>query len=154
FSLWTHRQLFAGPEAAERQVEADWSIRTATIVLLVATGGVALMSELLVGSVEHAASALGMTDLFVGVIGVAVGGNAAEHATAVLAALKDEMDLAFTIAVGSSFQVALFVAPVLVGASYFLGPQPLDLHFSLLEVVAVVLSVGILSRVSSDGESN
>lgn len=155
FSLWTHRQLFAGPEAAaERRMQADWSIRAATVVLVAATGGVALMSECLVGSVEAAAHSLGMTDLFVGVIVVAVVGNAAEHSTAVMAAMKDKMDLAFTIAVGSSYQVALFVAPVLVAASYLIGETPLDLHFTPLEVVAVVLSVGILSRVSSDGESN
>jgi Ca2+:H+ antiporter len=155
FSLWTHRQLFAGPQAeVERGQEVTWSARTAVVVLVIATAGVALMSECLVGSVEHAARALGMTDLFVGIIVVAVIGNAAEHSTAVLAALKDKMDLAFTIAVGSSFQVALFVAPVLVGASYLVGQAPLDLHFTPLEVVAVILSVAILSRVSQDGESN
>jgi Ca2+:H+ antiporter len=156
FSLWTHRRLFAGPEMEHQQVQeaAGWSIRTATLVLVGATAVVALMSELLVGSVEEAAHALGMSDLFIGVIVVAVIGNAAEHSTAVLAAIENKMDLAFTIAVGSSFQVALFVAPVLLGASYLLGPQPIDLHFSVLEVVAVVLAIGILSMVTQDGESH
>ncbi len=156
FSLWTHRRLFAGPEAEAEQKEeaAGWSVRFATLVLLLATAAVALMSEFLVGSVEEAAKALGMTDLFIGVIVVAVIGNAAEHSTAVMAAMRNKMDLALTIAVGSSFQVALFVAPVLVGASYFLGPRPIDLHFSALEVMAVVVSIGILSTVTQDGESN
>jgi Ca2+:H+ antiporter len=154
FSLWTHRQLFAGPEAEQQQEVAEWSVRLATLVLLLATAAVALMSEFLVGSVEEAAKALGMSDLFIGVIVVAVIGNAAEHSTAVLAAMRNQMDLALTIAVGSSFQVALFVAPVLVGASYLIGPQPIDLHFSPLEVMAVVVSIGIVSMVTQDGESN
>lgn len=155
FSLWTHRHLFAGPEAeAESKAEAEWSIPVATGVLVVATAGVAVMSEFLVGSVEHAAKTLGMNDVFIGVIVVAIIGNAAEHSTAVLAAMKDEMDLAITIAVGSSFQIALFVAPVLVGASYLIGPHPLDLHFTPLEVVAMVGAIAVLSMVSQDGETH
>lgn len=155
FSLWTHRHLFAGPEAQEEQrTEPEWSVSKAILVLLAATAGIALMSEFLVGSVEQAAHSFGVTDLFIGVIVVAIVGNAAEHSTAVLAAMKNKMDLAVTIAVGSSFQVALFVAPVLVGASYLIGPRPLDLHFTPLEVVAVVLAIGILALVSQDGESH
>jgi Ca2+:H+ antiporter len=91
----------------------------------------------------------------VGVVVVAVVGNAAEHSTAVLMALRDKMDLAFHIAVGSSIQIALFVAPVLVGASLLTGhPQALDLHFTSLEVAAVLASVVVLALVSQDGESN
>jgi Ca2+:H+ antiporter len=105
--------------------------------------------------VTSAAESLGMGSLFVGVIVVAVIGNAAEHSTAVLAAVKDKMDLAVTIAVGSSIQVALFVAPVLVFASLAINRgQPLDLHFSLMEVVAVIASVGVLALVAQDGESH
>ncbi|MBI1913180.1 MAG: calcium/proton exchanger [Planctomycetes bacterium] len=159
FSLRTHRHLFAGPEeelpttGAQRQPE--WSRRVSFMVLLVATAGVALMSEFLVGSVEGAAHKLGMSNVFVGVIVVAVIGNAAEHSTAVMVALKDKMDLALNIAVGSSIQIALFVAPVLVFSSMVMGhPHPLDLHFSSMEVVAVVIAVGVLALVGQDGESH
>jgi Ca2+:H+ antiporter len=159
FTLGTHRHLFAGPEgdpgAAPAGHAPEWSRGVAFAVLLAATAGVALMSEFLVGSVTDAAAALGWGKLFVGVVVVAVIGNAAEHSTAVLAALKDKMDLAVTIAVGSSIQVALFVAPVLVFASLLVNRgQPLDLHFSLMEVVAVIAAVGVLALVSQDGESH
>jgi len=159
FSLRTHRHLFAGSEAEVQTTgehhQPEWSRRTSVIMLLLATAGVAWMSELLVGSVEHAAETLGMNQVFVGVIVVAVIGNAAEHSTAVLVAMKNKMDLAFHIAVGSGIQIALFVAPVLVFASMFMGhAQPLDLHFSLLETLAVILAVGVLALVSQDGESH
>jgi Ca2+:H+ antiporter len=156
FSLKTHRHLFAGPEGDPGAAHApEWGRRPAFAVLLGATVGVAVMSEFLVGSVTGAAEALGMNTVFVGVIVVAVVGNAAEHSTAVLAALKNKMDLAVTIAVGSSIQVALFVAPVLVFASLALAPGPaLTLHFSLMEVVAVVASVVVLALVANDGESH
>ena len=157
FSLRTHRHLFSGPEeelrTAGKHHQPEWSRRTSMILLVAATLGVAWMSELLVGSVEHAGHALGMNAVFVGVILVAIVGNAAEHSTAVLMAMKNKMDLAFHIAVGSGIQIALFVAPVLVFASMAMGhAQPLDLHFTLLETLAVMLSVGVLAMVSQDGE--
>jgi len=155
FTLLTHRQLIASPEA-ERDTHAEgpeWSKLTALVVLLLATVGVALMSEMLVEHVTDASKSLGMNDVFIGVIVVAVIGNAAEHSTAILVAVKDQMDLAVTIAIGSSLQVALFVAPVLVFAGQLMG-QPLDLHFSLMEVIAVVMAVGIMSMVSQDGETH
>ena len=111
------------------------------------------MSEFLVGSVQHTAAALGLTDIFVGVIVVAIIGNAAEHSTALLVAAKNQMDLAINIAVGSSIQIALFVAPVLVFASYAFG-RPMNLLFSTFEVVSIALAVGIVSIISMDGESN
>ncbi len=159
FSLRTHRHLFSGPEAeahgASAGHEPEWNRKVAVTILLAATVGVAWMSEMLVGSVEHAAESMGMTRVFVGVIVVAVIGNAAEHSTAVLMALKDKMDLAFHIAVGSGMQIALFVAPTLVFASMLMGhPHPLDLHFTALEVIAVTLSVAVLALVASDGESH
>ncbi len=160
FSLRTHSHLFAGPEeqlpTTGPHHQPEWSRRTSLTVLVLATAGVAWMSEFLVGSVEVAAHSLGMNEIFVGVIVVAVIGNAAEHSTAVLMAMKDKMDLAVNIAVGSSIQIALFVAPVLVFASLAMHPAPyrLDLHFSPLEVVAVVLSVGVLALVSQDGETH
>lgn len=154
FTLWTHQDLFASPECeAERHAEVEWRPWLSILVLLIATAGVAWMSEMLVGSVEAAAQALGMSEVFIGVIVVAVVGNAAEHSTAVMVALKNKMELAVTIAIGSSIQVALFVAPMLVLASYLMG-APLDLHFSPLEVIAVVLAIGVLSMVSSDGETH
>jgi Ca2+:H+ antiporter len=116
---------------------------------------VAWMSEALVGSVEHAAERLGMNHVFIGVIVVAVVGNAAEHSTAVYMAMKNKMDLAVQIAVGSSIQIALFVAPLLVFVSMFMGhATPLDLHFTLLETVAVLLAVGVLALASHDGETH
>jgi len=104
--------------------------------------------------VEHAAGAFGMTEVFVGVIVVAIIGNAAEHSTAVLAAFRNRMDLGLGIALGSSIQVALFVAPVLVITSFFLGPRPMDLVFTLPEVLALVVAIAIAGQVTGDGESN
>jgi len=112
------------------------------------------MSEFLVGAVEATAKTFGMTEVFVGVILVAIIGNAAEHSTAILMALKNKMDIAVNIAVGSSIQIALFVAPLLVFLSYAIGPQPMDLRFTSFEVLAIVLSVFIIGFISQDGESN
>lgn len=122
-------------------------------VLLVCTLLVALESELLVDALEVATSQLGLTALFTGVILVPIVGNAAEHATAVTVAMKDKMDLSVSVAVGSSMQIALFVAPVLVIAGWLLG-QPMDLDFQPFELVAVVVSVLIANSISSDGKSN
>ena len=156
FALRTHKHLYAG-EAAHSGDEAlgvtGWSRMKSVLVLLTATALVALMSEFLVGAVEHTAQAFGMTDIFVGVVLVAIIGNAAEHSTAVLMAVKNQMDLALNIAIGSSIQIALFVAPVLVFVSYLLG-QPMNLLFTTFEVVSVALTVGIVSLVAMDGESN
>ena len=102
---------------------------------------------------DDAGKALGMNDVFIGVIVVAVIGNAAEHSTAVLVAVKNQMDLAVTIAIGSSLQVALFVAPVLVFAGLAMG-KPLNLHFSLMEVIAVMIAVAVCAMVSQDGETH
>ncbi|HXG22216.1 MAG TPA: calcium/proton exchanger [Methylomirabilota bacterium] len=156
FTLRTHRHLYAGDTAQthkEALGTATWSQGKAALVLLIATAFVALMSEFLVGAVEHTARTLGMTDVFVGVILVAIIGNAAEHSTAVLMALKNQMDLAINIAVGSSIQIALFVAPILVFAGYLFG-QPMNLLFTIFEVVSVAISVGVVSLISMDGESN
>ena len=95
-----------------------------------------------------------MTRIFIGVIVVAIIGNAAEHSTSVLVAMKNRMDLSLGIAIGSSIQVALFVAPVLVFASYFIGPAPMDLVFTPVEILAIALSALIMEQIASDGESN
>ncbi|MCE9544369.1 MAG: calcium/proton exchanger [Planctomycetia bacterium] len=153
FSLKTHRHLFGGEEKPAGSAKPEWSRKTSILVLISATAGVALMSEFLVGSVETAGESLGMNSVFVGVVVLAIIGNAAEHSTAVLMALKNKMELSVSIAVGSSIQIALFVAPVLVFTSMLLHPaHPMDLHFTALEVVAVVLSIGVLSMVCQDGE--
>lgn len=157
FTLKTHRHLYVG-EASEEVDTAigthGWSRGRSISVLLGATALVALMSEFLVGAVDEAAKSLGMTEIFVGVILVAIIGNAAEHSTAVLMAMKNKMDLAVNIAVGSSIQIALFVAPVLLFLSYVVGPKPMDLLFSNLEVLSIVLSTAIMAIIAQDGESN
>jgi Ca2+:H+ antiporter len=154
FSLKTHRHLFAGEaHDASDLGEQPWTRKASIAVLTVVTCLVALMSEMLVGALEPASHQLGLTQVFVGVILVALVGNAAEHSTAVMVALKNKMDLAYGIAVGSSIQIALLVAPVLVFASYFFG-TPLDLIFTPFEVAAVTISVLIVGFVAMDGESN
>jgi Ca2+:H+ antiporter len=122
-------------------------------VLLAATIAVAIESELLVSSLEVATETLGLTPLFTGVILLPIIGNAAEHATAVTVAMKNKMDLSVSVAVGSSLQIALFVAPALVLAGWFFG-QPMDLDFNPFELVAVAVSVFIANSISSDGQSN
>jgi Ca2+:H+ antiporter len=155
FTLHTHKQLFAGhvSEAAEEN-HAAWPMAKSLGVLGVSTALIAWMSELLVASVEIAAHEFGMSTIFVGVIVVAIVGNAAEHSTAVTVAMKNRMDLSLSIAIGSSIQIALFVAPVLVLLSYAIGPRPMDLVFTSAEVLAIVLSVAIASQTAGDGESN
>jgi Ca2+:H+ antiporter len=160
FTLRTHSHLYAGgsPDAIEEkeghaEEHAPWSQKRSLVTLLVATGMVALMSEFLVGAVEEASRTLGLTEVFVGVILVAIIGNAAEHSTAVLVAMKNKMDLALNIAIGSSMQIALFVAPVLVFISYLFS-VPMNLIFTPLEVIAVVVSVIVVALIAQDGESN
>jgi Ca2+:H+ antiporter len=155
FSLGTHKNLMNGvPDEAMEQIEEKvWGVRHSSGALLGATLLVAWMSEILVGAVEETSHSLGLGAVFMGVIIVAIVGNAAEHSTAILMAMKNQMDLAVGIALGSALQVALFVAPVLVFASYLRG-TPMDLVFSTLEVVAVILAVLIAKMVAEDGESH
>ncbi|MBH0204937.1 MAG: calcium/proton exchanger [Nitrospira sp.] len=154
FSLKTHRYLFEGETHDAHDLgEQPWSYRMSLGVLAAVAILIGVMSEMLVGSIEPAAHKLGLTQVFVGVILVALVGNAAEHSTAVLMAMKNKMDLALGIAVGSSLQIALLVAPLLVFASYLFG-APLDLIFTPFEVAAVTMSVLILGFVSMDGESH
>ncbi len=151
FSLKTHRDLF-NPEY-EDEDSWGWSTRTSVIVLAVAGVLVGVMSEVLVGSITEASESIGLSEFFIGVIVVAIVGNAAEHWVAVLVATKDKMDLAVNIAVGSSAQVALFVAPALVIASFFIGSYPLALVFNGFELGAILLAVLIGNHVTADGES-
>ncbi|HEU4710161.1 MAG TPA: calcium/proton exchanger [Pyrinomonadaceae bacterium] len=167
FTLVTHRELFGGPDshgtACDAGVEltlmeteeghGSWSIRKSLTILLVATAFVALISEFLVGAIEQARQTLGLTEVFVGVIVVAIVGNAAEHSSAVLMAYRNKMDISIGIAIGSSLQIALFVAPLLLFASYLFG-HPMDFEFTVPEVVAVVAAIIIVEQISGDGESN
>ena len=152
FSLKTHRSLF-NPDYDEAEDTWGWSIRTSVIALAVAGVAVGAMSEILVGSISEASESIGLSEFFVGVIVVAIVGNAAEHWVAVLVAVKDKMDLSVNIAIGSSAQVALFVAPVLVLTSFVLGPGPMPLVFNGFEIAGVLLAVLVAYGVTSEGES-
>jgi Ca2+:H+ antiporter len=156
FSLITHKEDFkAGSETSFGipQSQSGWSKSKSLLVLLGSTVVVAWLSEFLVSTVESTRALLGVTEVFIGVIVVAIIGNAAEHSTAIWMALKNKMDVSLGIAVGSSLQMALFVAPLLVFISYFVG-HPMDLEFTLPEVAAVIVAVFIVSEISRDGETN
>ena len=156
FTLITHSSLFAGSYTpAEGEAHAPpWPVHRAALVLATATVGIAWMSEIMVGAIEPTSHEFGLSSVFVGVFVVAIVGNAAEHATAISVALKDRMDLSLSIAIGSSVQVALFVAPVLVLASLFIGPAPMDLAFQPGLVLTVLLAVLITGQVAADGRSD
>jgi len=153
FSLRTHRGLFNPPSDGEENGRQPWSVRRSVALLALAGVAVGGMSEILVGSISDAARSIGLTEFFVGAIVVAIVGNAAEHWVAVLVARRDKMDLAVNIAIGSSAQVALFVAPLLVIASFAIGPGPMALVFNGFELGAFFLAVLIATHVTSEGES-
>src|SRR5262249_44869851 len=154
FSLRTHKSFSqGGEEGVVEEVGRQGSAGKAVPTLLIATAVVALLSEFLVGTIENFQHSVGVTEVFVGIIVVAIIGNAAEHSTAVVVAMKNKMNLSVGIAIGSSLQIALFVAPVLVFLSYLFG-RPMDLEFTMPEVFAVVASVYILFQISGDGETN
>ena len=152
FSLVSHRDLFNPPDEDELEGE-PWSVRKSVILLAVAGLAVGLLSEILVGSIAETAESLGLTEFFIGAVIVAIVGNAAEHWVAVYVAAKDKMDLAVNIAVGSAAQVALFVGPLLVLLSFFVGPQPLALVFNGFELGALLLAVIIVSHITGEGQS-
>jgi len=151
FSLRTHRDIFN--PVTEAGETPRWSVRVALIILLVATALVALESQLLVGSLEAARQSLGLTELFVGVIIVAIVGNAAEHGGAVIMAYRNRMELSVAIATTSTTQIALFVAPFLMFAS-LLTTRVMTLNFEIFELVSIALSTAVLAAVASDGRSN
>jgi Ca2+:H+ antiporter len=152
FSLKTHRAVF-NPYQHEEE-EHRWPVRRAAIYLAVSAVAVGVMSEILVGSISEASDDIGLSEFFVGVFIVAIVGNAAEHWVAVLVAAKDKMDLAVNIAIGSSAQIALFVAPVLVLLSFVVGDHPMALVFNGYELGALLFAVLIANLVTQDGESN
>jgi Ca2+:H+ antiporter len=157
YSMGTHKAVFveASEVAGEEHdgTHAPWSKQKSILVLLVSAAFVGWLSEILVGSTEEAIRHVGLSQIFVGLIIVPIIGNAAEHSSAVLMAMRNRMDLAVSISVGSSAQVALLIAPVLVFAGLAFG-QPMDLAFSAFEVVSVALAVAVAAAVVRDAESN
>jgi Ca2+:H+ antiporter len=153
FSLKTHKDLFNPAHGPEDHVAEPWSVRKSVLMLAGAGVAVGLMSEILVGSISEASESIGLSPFFVGVIVVAIVGNAAEHWVAIYFAARDKMDLAVNIAIGSAAQIALFAAPVLVLLSLFVGDFPMALVFNGFELGAVVLAVFIAQQVVAEGES-
>jgi Ca2+:H+ antiporter len=151
FSLRTHRSIIAPHRCAPEK--AKLRLSSSLLLLLIATALVALESELLVSSISEAMSAIGLSEFFMGVVVIAVVGNAAEHSSAVLSARRDEMELSVTIASSSAIQIALFVSPLLILTSLLLG-NPMSLVFNAFEIVGIALSVLAVTIVSLDGESN
>jgi Ca2+:H+ antiporter len=154
FSLKTHAATF-NPHEDESHTEdrGDWSTRRSVLALAISGALVGLLSEILVGSIEEASHAIGLSEFFIGAIVVAIVGNAAEHWVAVLVAYKNKMSLAVNIAIGSSAQVALFVTPVLVLVSFVLGPHPMALVFNGFELAALAIAAIIANQVTQEGES-
>jgi Ca2+:H+ antiporter len=154
YSMGTHKAIFAeGGDIATHESPPMWSLRKSILVLIAAAGTIGVLSEFLVGSTEEAVKELGMSQIFVGLILIPIIGNAAEHSSAVMMAMKNRMDLAVSISVGSAIQVALLVAPLLVLLGLVLG-KPMDLSFTMMEVASVAVAVGIASSVMQDSESN
>ena len=154
FSLKTHRDLFNPVHTEEDHVGGEtWSVKRSVIMLAIAGVAVGLMSEILVGSITEASDSIGLSPFFVGVIVVAIVGNAAEHWVAIYFAARDKMDLAVNISIGSSAQIALFAAPVLVLLSLFVGPFPMSLVFNGLELGAILLAIVVAQAVTHEGES-
>jgi Ca2+:H+ antiporter len=152
FSLRTHRDLFR-PVNDQGPARIGWSVRRSVLTLAGAGVLVGVMSELLVGSIEHASDDIGLSQFFVGAFVVAIVGNAAEHYVAIVVAAKDKMNLAVNIAIGSSAQIGLFVAPVLVILSFAFGPAPMALVFNGYELAALIFAALISTTVIADGES-
>ncbi len=153
FSLYTHRDLFDEGGEAEGPDGEPWTVRRSVIWLAVSGVAVAVMSEILVGSISHAAEAVGLSEFFIGAIVVAIVGNVAEHYVAVVVARRGQLDLSLGISIGSSVQIAMFVAPVLILCSLFIGPHPMAFVLNPLELTAVLFSALVANQVTQDGET-
>lgn len=151
FSFYTHKDIYATDSEEEAGIP-DWSLKKSVVILVFCTVFIGIMSELFVGAVEPMTQSLGLSELFVGIILVPIIGNAAEHSTAILMAMKNKMNVAVEIALGSSLQIILFVTPVLIFLSLLFSPM--SIVFNPFELVALIFSVMIANRVASDGESN
>lgn len=150
FSFYTHKDIYSVDH--EEESAAKWSLKKAILVLVGATVFIGLESEMLVSAVEPMSKAIGLSEFFVGIILIPIIGNAAEHSTAVVMALKNKMDVAVEIAIGSSLQIVLFVTPVLIFLSLLF--TPMSIIFNEFELIALIVAVLIANRVSNDGESN
>lgn len=150
FSFFTHKDIYSVDHEGEG--EATWSLKKAVLVLVAATVIIAFESEFLVSAVEPMTKSIGLSEFFVGIILIPIIGNAAEHSTAVIMALRNQMDVAVEIAIGSSLQIILFVAPILIFLSLLF--TPMSIIFNEFELIALIVSVFIANRVASDGESN
>lgn len=154
FSMISHRAIFSeGGDVAHHETPPHWSLKKAILVLVAAAVTIGVLSEFLVGSTEEAVKSMGLSQIFVGLILIPIIGNAAEHSSAVLMAMKNRMDLAVSIAVGSAIQVALLIGPLLVLIGFAFG-KPMDLAFTLMEVASVAVAVAVASSVMQDSESN
>jgi Ca2+:H+ antiporter len=154
FSLKTHRDIFnPDMDSGDDEPHEPWSVRRCVMWLAIAGVAVGFMSEILVGSIEEASQHVGLSPFFVSLIVVAIAGNAAEHWVAVYFAARDKLDLSVAIAIGSSAQIALFVFPVLVLASFVIGPFPMALELNGLELGSIVLAVLIATHVTHEGVS-
>lgn len=151
FSFFTHKHLYA-VEYEDEGEKAKWSLKKAITILVISTILIAIESEFLVGGVEDITSKIGLSEFFVGIILIPIIGNAAEHSTAISMSLKNKMDVALEIALGSSLQIILFVAPILIFLSLFF--TPMSIIFNPFELVALISTVLIANKVASDGESN
>lgn len=150
FSFYTHKDIYSVEH--EEEGSAKWSLKKAISILAIATVLIAIESEFLVSGVDAITDTLGLSEFFVGIILIPIIGNAAEHSTAIVMAMKNKMDVAVEIAVGSSLQIILFVAPVLIFLSLLF--TPMSIVFNPFELVSLIVSVLIVNRVASDGESN
>jgi Ca2+:H+ antiporter len=153
FSLKTHAHLFNPAHDEDDHGGEPWTVRRSVIMLAIAGVAVGIMSEILVGSITEASELIGLSPFFVGVIVVAIVGNAAEHWVSVYFAVRNKIDLSINIAVGSAAQIALFVAPVLVLASFAIGPFPMALVFNGFEIGAIFLAVLIAQEITQRGDT-
>jgi len=151
FSFFTHKHIYI-VNTEEEGGTAKWSLKKAILVLVVATVLIAIESEFLVSGIEPITKNLGLSEFFVGIILIPIIGNAAEHSTAIVMAMKNKMDVALEIAIGSSLQIILFVTPVLIFLSLLF--TPMSIEFNEFELIALIVAVIIANRVSNDGESN
>jgi len=151
FSFFTHKHIYAS-NSEEEGGTAKWSLKKAISVLVAATVLIAIESEFLVSGIESITKSFGLSEFFVGIILIPIIGNAAEHSTAIVMAMKNKMDVALEIAIGSSLQIILFVTPVLIFLSLLF--TPMSIEFNEFELIALIVAVIIANRVSNDGESN
>ncbi|AGF57080.1 Ca2+:H+ antiporter [Clostridium saccharoperbutylacetonicum] len=152
FSFFTHKDIYSVNLEEEGSANPKWSLKKAILVLIIATVLIAIESEFLVSGIESVTKSLGLSEFFVGIIIIPIIGNAAEHSTGVIMAMKNKMDVALEIAIGSSLQIILFVAPILIFISLIF--TPMSIVFNEFELIALIVAVFIANRVSNDGESN